>query len=81
MCERTQEAEWYPQSIVLAQRLAEHAAVRGVSEAHLADYIATLDCDFTAEDEAMMSALVAPGHPAVPGYNDPSYKIEGRPLG
>ena len=102
---RMLEAEWHPQSIALAQRLAEHAAARGMSaahlaiqwvlrnplitgaivgprtEAHLADYIAALDCAFNAEDEAMMSAMVSPGHPAVPGYNGPGYRIEGRPVG
>jgi len=101
---RMLEAEWHPQSITLAQQLAEYAAARGVSaahlaiqwvlrnplitgavvgprtEAHLADYIAALDSAFTPEDEAMMSALVSPGHPAVLGYNDPAYPIEGRPL-
>jgi len=101
---RMLEAEWHPQSIALAKRLAEYAAGRGVSaahlaiqwvlrnplitaavvgprtEAHLTDYVAALDCAFTAEDEAMMSALVSPGHPSVPGYNDPGYPIEGRPL-
>ena len=35
---------------------------------------------FTAEDEALVDRLVAPGHPSTPGYNDPSYPIEGRPV-
>ncbi|UPY37630.1 aldo/keto reductase [Sediminicoccus sp. KRV36] len=100
---RMLEAEWHPASIALAQRLAQHAAARGVSSAHLAiqwvlhnpmitgaivgprteaqlaDYIAALDCPYTAADEAVISALVSPGHAATPGYNDPAYRIEGRP--
>lgn len=42
------------------------------------DYVGALDYAFTAEDEAFADALVAPGHPSTPGYNDPQYPIEGR---
>ena len=48
------------------------------TEAHLEDYLAALDYRFTAEDEALVDALVSPGHPSTPGYNDPQYPIEGR---
>jgi len=48
------------------------------TEAHLEDYIAALSYRFTAEDEALVNRLVAPGHPSTPGYNDPQYPIEGR---
>jgi len=65
---------------VLRNPLITGAIVGPRTEAHLADYIAALDCDFTAEDEAMMSAMLAPRQPAVPGYNVPTYKIGGRPL-
>lgn len=41
-------------------------------------YLAALDYDFTAEDEALVDSLVAPGHPSTPGYNDPAYPLEGR---
>ncbi|TCR69635.1 aldo/keto reductase [Bosea sp. BK604] len=41
-------------------------------------YLAALDADFTAEDEALVDELVPTGHPSTPGYNDPSYPIEGR---
>ena len=44
------------------------------------DYLAALDYTMTAADEAMIAGLVAPGHHAVPGYNDPAYPIEGRPV-
>jgi aryl-alcohol dehydrogenase-like predicted oxidoreductase len=48
------------------------------TEAHWDDYISALDYRFTAEDEALVDRLVAPGHPSTPGYNDPQYPIEGR---
>ena len=41
-------------------------------------YLAALDADFTAQDEALVDALVAAGHPSTPGYNDPAYPLEGR---
>ncbi|MFN4088288.1 MAG: aldo/keto reductase [Alphaproteobacteria bacterium] len=46
--------------------------------AHLDDYLGALAYRFTAEDEALVDSLVAPGHPSTPGYNDPAYPIEGR---
>ena len=42
------------------------------------DYVAALSFRFTAEDEALVDRLVAPGHPSTPGYNDPAYPLEGR---
>jgi aryl-alcohol dehydrogenase-like predicted oxidoreductase len=44
------------------------------------DYIGALDCRLNAEDEAFVDHLVSPGHPSTPGYNDPQYPIEGRPV-
>jgi len=35
---------------------------------------------FTAEDEALIDSLVTAGHPSTPGFNDPAYPIEGRPI-
>ena len=49
------------------------------TEEHWRGYLSALDYDFTAEDEALVDELVAPGHPSTPGYNDPQYPIEGRP--
>lgn len=43
------------------------------------DYLLALAYRFTAEDEALVAGLVAPGHASTPGYNDPAYPIEGRP--
>ena len=50
------------------------------TEAQWEDYLAALDYRFTAEDEALIDSLVAPGHASTPGYNDPAYPIEGRPV-
>lgn len=41
-------------------------------------YAAALDAGFSAEDEALVDALVPPGHPSTPGYSDPAYPVEGR---
>ncbi len=43
-------------------------------------YLDAAQAPFTAEDEALIAGLVAPGHASTPGYNDPAYPIEGRPL-
>jgi aryl-alcohol dehydrogenase-like predicted oxidoreductase len=57
------------------------AAVGGPrTEEHWDAYVASLDCKLTGEDEAFIDRLVSPGHPSTPGYNDPSYPIEGRPV-
>ena len=42
------------------------------------DYRPALDYRFTAEDEALVDALVRPGHPSTPGYTDPAYPLDGR---
>ena len=43
-------------------------------------YLGALKHTFTAEDEALIDGLVAPGHPSTPGYSDPKYPISGRPV-
>ena len=65
---------------VLRNPLITGAIVGPRTEAHLADYIAALDCPYTDEDEGLISGLVSPGHASTPGYNDPAYRIEGRPV-
>lgn len=42
------------------------------------DYLGALGRGFDAEDEALVDALVKPGHPSTPGYNDPAYPMRGR---
>lgn len=44
------------------------------------DYLGALDYPFDAEDEALVDGLVTTGHPSTPGYNDPAYPVEGRPV-
>ena len=41
-------------------------------------YLGALDAAFTARDEAFCDKLVAPGHPATPGYTWPRYPVQGR---
>lgn len=48
------------------------------TEQQFEDYLTALSFRPTAEDEALVDRLVAPGHPSTPGYNDPQYPIEGR---
>lgn len=42
------------------------------------EYYGALDRPLDAEDEALIDALVRPGHPSTPGYNDPRYPFFGR---
>ncbi len=42
------------------------------------EYLGGVNYRFTAQDEALIDTLVAPGHPSTPGYNDPAYPLEGR---
>lgn len=42
------------------------------------DYLPAIEYTVTPEDEALVDALVAPGHPSTPGFNDPSYPLEPR---
>ncbi len=44
------------------------------------DYIEALAYRFTSEDEKLFDRLVPEGHPSTPGYNDPAYPLEGRPV-
>jgi len=63
---------------VLNNALVTAAIVGPRTESQLDDYLGALAHRFTAEDEALIDGLVASGHPSTPGYNDPSYPIEGR---
>ena len=48
--------------------------------AQMEDYYGALDISISAEEESMINALVTPGHPSTPGYNDPNYPFYGRPV-
>lgn len=43
-------------------------------------YGPALEFEVTAEDEALIDGLVAPGHPSTPGYSDPAYPLPRRTL-
>jgi aryl-alcohol dehydrogenase (NADP+) len=42
------------------------------------EYVAAMDVEFDAVDEALIDSLVAPGHASTPGYTDPIYPVTGR---
>ncbi|MEN5081194.1 aldo/keto reductase [Bosea sp. TWI1241] len=64
---------------VLNNRLLTAAVVGPRTVEQWQAYLSALDADFTAEDEALVDALVPAGHPSTPGYSDPAYPLEGRP--
>jgi aryl-alcohol dehydrogenase-like predicted oxidoreductase len=63
---------------VLNNRIVTAPIAGPRTEPQWEDYLAALGYDFTAEDEALVNRLVAPGHASTLGYNDPAYPIEGR---
>ena len=77
--ERGGSASHYAIAWVLNNRLVTSVIGGPRTEAQWEDYLAALGYRFTAEDEALIAGIVAPGHPSTPGYNDPAYPIEGRP--
>ena len=48
------------------------------TEAQWDQYAGALGFRLTSDDEAFVDGLVTAGHPAIAGYNDPAYPIEGR---
>jgi aryl-alcohol dehydrogenase-like predicted oxidoreductase len=67
-------------SWVLNNRFVSAVIAGPRTEEQWDDYAKSLAYRFTAEDEALVDSLVATGHPSTPGYNDPAYPIEGRPV-
>lgn len=63
---------------VLANRLVTAAIAGPRTIEQWQDYAGALSYRLTADDEALIDAITAPGHPSTPGYNDPAYPIEGR---
>ncbi len=63
---------------VLANRCVSAVIAGPRTLAHCQDYFGALDVVIDAEDEALVDALVKPGHPSTPGYNDPAYPLEAR---
>ncbi len=99
---RITETEFRQESLVIAQKLDQHARARGTTLAQFAtawvlanpivssviagprtlaqwqDYLPAVEFQLDAQDEALVNALVAPGHPSTPGYSDPAYPLNGR---
>jgi aryl-alcohol dehydrogenase-like predicted oxidoreductase len=65
---------------VLHNRLVTAAVGGPRTEAQWEDYVGALSIRLGPQDEALIDRLVSPGHPSTPGYNDPQYPIEGRPV-
>lgn len=63
---------------VLANRHVSAVIAGPRTLAQWQDYAGALAVQITPEDEAVVNALVAPGHPSTPGYNDPAYPQNGR---
>ena len=63
---------------VLANRMVSSVIAGPRKLAQWESYLPALDCSLTAEDEALIDRLVAPGHPSTPGFNDPAYPLVGR---
>lgn len=65
---------------VLANPLITSVIAGPRTLAQLEDYYGALAVQITPEEEQLVDALVVPGHPSTPGYNDPNYPFFGRPL-
>jgi hypothetical protein len=63
---------------VLNNRLITSAIAGPRTEEQWDGYLAALDYRFTAEDEALVDRLVAPGHTSTHGFTDPGHPVEGR---
>lgn len=63
---------------VLANRYVSAVIAGPRTLAQWQDYAGALNVVITPEDEALVNSLVASGHPSTPGYNDPSYPLNGR---
>ena len=63
---------------VLAHRAVSAVIAGPRTLAQWQDYFGALGCTIDAEDEALVDALVKPGHPSTPGFNDPEYPLESR---
>ena len=66
---------------VLANPIVTSAIVGPRTISQMKDYLGSAAHQWLPEDEALIDALVPPGHPSTPGYTDPAYPLEGRPVG
>lgn len=60
---------------VLAHRAVSSVIAGPRTLAQWQDYAPALGYAVTAEDEALVDSLVAPGHPSTPGFTDPNYPL------
>ena len=65
---------------VLANRIISSVIAGPRTLAQMEDYFPATTLTITPEAEALVNALVQPGHASTPGYNDPSYPFMGRPV-
>jgi aryl-alcohol dehydrogenase-like predicted oxidoreductase len=63
---------------VLNNRFVTSAIAGPRTDEQWAEYLGALQHKFTAEDEALVNAIVPPGTVSTYGYNDPVFPIEGR---
>ncbi|MDD0976158.1 aldo/keto reductase [Pseudomonas fontis] len=63
---------------VLNNQHISSAIVGPRTEAQWDTYSGALEVKITAEDEAFIDSLVAPGHASTPGYNDVAHFVSGR---
>jgi aryl-alcohol dehydrogenase-like predicted oxidoreductase len=63
---------------VLNNQLISSAIVGPRTEAQWDTYAKALEVKISAEDEAFIDSLVAPGHPSTAGFNDLSHFVSGR---
>ncbi|GKS88943.1 aldo/keto reductase [Acidovorax sp. SUPP2539] len=63
---------------VLAHRAVSAVIAGPRTLAQWQDYAPALAVEITAQDEALVNELVAPGHPSTPGYTDPAYPLYPR---
>src|SRR5258708_25297862 len=62
-------------SWVLNNRIVTAPIAGPRTEPQWEDYLAALDYDFTAGDEALVDRLVVPRPASTPGYNYPTYPL------
>jgi aryl-alcohol dehydrogenase-like predicted oxidoreductase len=78
-CEaRGQALQHFASAWVLAHPAVSSVIAGPRTLAQWQDYFGALDLTLSAEDEALVDSLVAPGHPSTPGYNDPAYPLDAR---
>ncbi len=76
--QRGLSASHFATAWVLANRRIDGVIAGPRTLAQWSDYLGTLDHVLSAEDEAFVDTLVAPGHASTPGWTDPAYPVTGR---